>query len=54
MWDLCWSADMPDLLAIMEKTRMYILRGIEPEVYDRCGGTYVSGDEGVVSGIEAC
>lgn len=26
-----WASDNPDLLAIMEKTRMYVLRGLDPE-----------------------
>jgi len=33
VWDLHWARDNPDLLAIMEKTRMYIIRGTEPEVW---------------------
>ena len=32
VWDLCWALDNPDLFAIMEKTRMYIFRGLSPEV----------------------
>lgn len=31
VWAICWASDNPELLAIMEKTRMYILRGVEPE-----------------------
>ena len=27
-----WADDNPDLFAIMEKTRMYIFRGLDPEV----------------------
>ncbi len=34
VWDIQWARDNPDLLAIMEKTRMYIIRGTEPEVWD--------------------
>lgn len=30
-WDMRWSDDDPELFAMMEKTRMYIFRGIEPE-----------------------
>ncbi len=33
VWNLCWANDNPDLFAIMEKTRMYIFRGTDPEVY---------------------
>lgn len=32
VWDFSWSNDTPDLFAIMEKTRMYIFRGTDPEV----------------------
>lgn len=32
VWDVSWSDDNPDLFAIMEKTRMYIFRGLDPEV----------------------
>ena len=31
VWDLCWAADNPELFALMEKTRMYIFRNLEPE-----------------------
>ena len=31
-WDMKWADDNPELIAIMEKTRMYIFRGLEPEV----------------------
>eukprot|EP00775_Hariotina_reticulata_P008215 gene8215-8407_t len=31
VWDLCWAEDNPELLAIMEKGRMYVLRGVDPE-----------------------
>jgi WD repeat-containing protein 35 len=31
VWDLCWAEDNPELLAIMEKGRMYVLRGMDPE-----------------------
>jgi len=30
-WDICWATDNPDLLAVMEKTRMFIYRNLEPE-----------------------
>jgi WD repeat-containing protein 35 len=30
-WDMVWSEDNPKLFAMMEKTRMYIFRGLEPE-----------------------
>eukprot|EP01107_Rhizomastix_libera_P005097 TRINITY_DN1832_c0_g1_i1.p1 TRINITY_DN1832_c0_g1~~TRINITY_DN1832_c0_g1_i1.p1 ORF type:complete len:836 (+),score=248.88 TRINITY_DN1832_c0_g1_i1:50-2509(+) len=31
IWQVYWSDDNPDVCAIMEKMRMYILRGVEPE-----------------------
>lgn len=31
VWDLKWAEDNPEQFAIMEKTRMYIFRGLEPE-----------------------
>ncbi|KRT79898.1 hypothetical protein AMK59_8174 [Oryctes borbonicus] len=31
VWAMCWAADNPQLLAIMEKTRMYIFKGNNPE-----------------------
>ena len=30
-WDMVWAEDNPNLFAMMEKTRMYIYRGVEPE-----------------------
>ena len=30
-WDIKWSRDDPELLALMSKTRMYTFRGLEPE-----------------------
>jgi len=31
VWNMRWASDNPDLFAIMEKTRMYIVRGLQPE-----------------------
>ena len=31
VWNMKWASDNPDLFAIMEKTRMYIVRGLQPE-----------------------
>ena len=31
VWDMRWAEDNPDLFAMMEKTRMYIFRHLEPE-----------------------
>lgn len=30
-WDMVWSEDNPKLFAMMEKTRMYIFNGLDPE-----------------------
>mmetsp|Transcript_68370 Transcript_68370/g.163192 ORF Transcript_68370/g.163192 Transcript_68370/m.163192 type:complete len:1174 (+) Transcript_68370:203-3724(+) len=30
-WDMRWADDNPELMAMMEKSRMYILRGLQPE-----------------------
>ena len=27
-----WADDNPELLAMMEKTRMYVFKGLDPEV----------------------
>lgn len=31
VWDLCWATDNPELLAIMEKGRLIVLRGTDAE-----------------------
>ena len=31
-WDMKWADDNSELIAIMEKTRMYIFRALDPEV----------------------
>jgi WD repeat-containing protein 35 len=31
VWSICWAADNPQLLAVMEKTRMYIFKNQDPE-----------------------
>lgn len=31
VWDIKWADDNPELFACMEKTRMYVFRGLEPE-----------------------
>ncbi|XP_070516916.1 WD repeat-containing protein 35 isoform X2 [Cardiocondyla obscurior] len=38
VWAMCWARDNPSLLAIMEKTRMYVLRGLDPEEPIACSG----------------
>ena len=36
VWDMKWANDNPDLFSMMEKTRMYVFRNLDPEV--RAGG----------------
>ena len=31
VWDMVWAEDNPELFAMLEKTRMYIFKGMEPE-----------------------
>lgn len=31
VWDMKWANDNPDLFAMMEKTRMYVFRDLDPE-----------------------
>lgn len=38
VWAVCWASDNPLLLALMEKTRMYIFRGNDPEEPISCSG----------------
>lgn len=38
VWAICWARDNPLLLALMEKTRMYIFRGHDPEEPIACSG----------------
>lgn len=38
VWAVCWARDNPQLLAIMEKTRMYVFRGSDPEEPISCSG----------------
>ncbi|XP_015110553.1 WD repeat-containing protein 35 [Diachasma alloeum] len=38
VWAVCWAVDNPTLLAIMEKTRMYVIRGLDPEEPISCSG----------------
>lgn len=35
VWDMKWARDNPDLFAMMEKTRMYVFRNLDPEVKTR-------------------
>lgn len=35
VWDMKWAKDNPDLFAMMEKTRMYVFRNLDPEVKNK-------------------
>ena len=35
---MMWSDDNPELFAMMEKTRMYVFRGLDPEEPVTCSG----------------
>ncbi|XP_011304110.1 WD repeat-containing protein 35 [Fopius arisanus] len=45
VWAVCWAVDNPSLLAIMEKTRMYVIRGLDPEEPISCSGYICSFQE---------
>jgi WD repeat-containing protein 35 len=38
VWDIKWATDNPELFAMMEKTRMYIFKGMDPEEPVNCSG----------------
>lgn len=38
VWAMCWASDNPNFLAIMEKTRMYVIKGNDPEEPILCSG----------------
>nr|CAB3267696.1 WD repeat-containing protein 35 [Phallusia mammillata] len=38
VWNMKWASDNPELIAIMEKTRMYVFRGLDPEEPLQCSG----------------
>ncbi|XP_058792392.1 WD repeat-containing protein 35 [Phymastichus coffea] len=37
-WAVCWAQDNPRLVAVVEKSRIYIFRGLEPEEPISCSG----------------
>ena len=39
VWGMLWASDNPDLVALMEKGRMYVLRGGTPEEPVTSSGT---------------
>ncbi len=38
VWDVVWASDSPDLFALMEKSRMYVFRTLDPEEPIQCSG----------------
>ncbi|XP_055618976.1 WD repeat-containing protein 35 [Toxorhynchites rutilus septentrionalis] len=51
VWAICWAQDNPELLAIMEKTRMYILRGADPEEPITCSGYICNFEDLEITGV---
>ncbi|XP_049547434.1 WD repeat-containing protein 35 [Anopheles darlingi] len=51
VWAICWAKDNPQLLAIMEKTRMYILRGADPEEPITCSGYIGNFEDLEITGV---
>ncbi|KAI8923680.1 hypothetical protein BC831DRAFT_436905 [Entophlyctis helioformis] len=46
VWDMRWASDNPEMFTIMEKTRMYIFRNVDPEDPLNCVG-YICDFEGL-------
>ncbi|KAJ3272616.1 WD repeat-containing protein 35 [Terramyces sp. JEL0728] len=44
VWDVKWATDNPELFSIMEKTRLYIFKNLDPEEPLTCSG-YICGFE---------
>lgn len=51
VWTMCWAKDNPQLLAIMEKTRMYVFRGADPEEPISCSGYICSFEDLEITGV---
>lgn len=51
VWAMAWAKDNPQLLAIMEKTRMYVLRGGDPEEPISCSGYICNFEDLEITGI---
>ncbi|XP_066495950.1 WD repeat-containing protein 35 [Tiliqua scincoides] len=45
VWDMKWAKDNPDLFAMMEKTRMYVFRNLDPEEPIQTSGYICSFEE---------
>lgn len=51
VWAMCWARDNPQLLALMEKTRMYVIRGSDPEEPIACSGYICSFEDLEITGV---
>lgn len=51
VWAMCWAKDNPQLLALMEKTRMYVLRGTDPEEPISCSGYICNFEDLEITGV---
>lgn len=51
VWAICWAKDNPQLLAIMEKARMYVLRGVDPEEPISCSGYICNFEDLEITGV---
>lgn len=51
VWTMCWAKDNPQLLAIMEKTRMYVFRGADPEEPISCSGYICNFEDLEITGV---
>lgn len=51
VWSICWAKDNPILLALMEKTRLYIFRGTDPEEPIACSGYLCTFENLEVTGV---
>ncbi|KAJ3153524.1 WD repeat-containing protein 35 [Geranomyces variabilis] len=51
VWDFKWADDNPELFAIMEKTRMYVFRNLDPEEPITCNGYICSFDSLLIKAV---
>lgn len=51
VWTMCWAKDNPQLLVIMEKTRMYVFRGADPEEPISCSGYICNFEDLEITGV---
>ncbi|TPX61518.1 hypothetical protein PhCBS80983_g01035 [Powellomyces hirtus] len=51
VWDFKWAEDNPERFAIMEKTRMYVFRNLDPEEPITCNGYICSFDSLLIKAV---